>query len=400
MNDLSKLAIYYPHTVEGSLGSFRRVKEMTLELSAKSGQKICIYTPFEGTTITKEGLTFLPINGSSSELGFFYNLVKSAYYNPWISNTLLPKTLSHLGKISTIGLTKRFLKDRLEAIQAEHDVSLPLAVETGEALGLPVIADIHNITAEELVAKKCLRRGSQAFLNLQSVIGRCLARCELIVVVSDLMKKYVVDAYSLDEKRIIVVPPAGKQRAISSNHEKPNVVYAGTVSYREHVDLFIRSLKYVRHEKAQFYMTAKGEDLKSVLKLSGSLESGIKTFWLPDENALFNFLSRCSVGILTSSNDLARKMGTPIKLFDYMSAGLPVVSNDIGGWSSLIKNERIGLLTSDNPIELGRAISSLLGDPPLMEEMSRKEAILIRNKYNWQNAVLPLYEWYRKRGIL
>ncbi|MCQ5377044.1 MAG: glycosyltransferase [Candidatus Methanomethylicia archaeon] len=400
MVDSAQLAIYYPHTVEGSLGSFRRVKEITEELSVKSGQKIPIYTPFERATKTKEGLTFHPLSKFRGELDFFYDLIKSAYYNPLLSNALLPKILVSMSKFSSKEFVKQITKRQLRAIQAEHDVSLPIAIRVGQELDLPVIADIHNITAEELVAKRCLKRGSQSFANIQSIVGACLARCELVVVVSELMKDYVVNTYSLDKNKIIIVPPAGKPRSHNPYHGTLNVVYAGTVSYREHVDLFVRSTKYVNCESAQFYMTAKGEDLKKIVRLVKSLKTRINTFWLPNENDLFNFLSICSVGVLTSSNDLARKMGTPIKLFDYMTAGLPLVVNDIGAWSSLVKDEKIGLLTGDDPMELANAISSLLQDPLLLEEISKKELLLIRRNYNWTNAVRPLYEWYKKKGIL
>jgi glycosyltransferase involved in cell wall biosynthesis len=294
------------------------------------------------------------------------------------------------------------VKDPPAAIQAELDVSLPAAIKTGKSLGLPVVADIHNITAEELVANNTLKKQSPAFKQLQTMMGNYLAQCDLVVVVSDLMREYAIENYSLGKDSVIVVPPAGNiDVPKSKNRFDDRIVYAGTVSHRERVDLFIESIKNIHSEQQlSFYITARGEELEKILGLPLPLRSRIKPFWIPNESDFFIFLSSCSIGVLTSNNDLARKMGTPLKLFDYMSVGLPFVSNDIGGWCSLIRREGVGILTDNNPMEIGNAISSLIQDPAQREEISKKQLRLVREKYNWHNSVRPLFEWYRKNGIL
>jgi len=87
-------------------------------------------------------------------------------------------------------------------------------------------------------------------------------------------------------------------------------------------------------------------------------------------------------------------MGTPIKLLDYMSVGLPVVANNICGWSRIIKEEEIGILTDDDPVDFASAILRLLNDEDVRMRISCNALDAVRGKYNWDKSVEPLVRIY------
>jgi len=89
-------------------------------------------------------------------------------------------------------------------------------------------------------------------------------------------------------------------------------------------------------------------------------------------------------------------MGTPVKLFDYMSVGLPVVANDIGGWASLISEEKIGLTTGDDPRSFAEAIIELIMNREYAEECGRRGRRLVETKYNWDNSARIISDVYNK----
>jgi glycosyltransferase involved in cell wall biosynthesis len=176
----------------------------------------------------------------------------------------------------------------------------------------------------------------------------------------------------------------------------PKVVYSGLVSYREHVDLFVKSMPFIKRdvEGVEFYITDKGENLKKIKKLAKQLSVNPVYFWYPKKGDFVNFLTSCDVAVLPSSNDLARQMGTPVKLFDYMSAVLPVVANDSGGWTKMIETEKIGLLTEDNPESFAQGILKLLNDQTLSRRFTRNGLELIKEKMNWDSSVKLLVQSY------
>ncbi|RLG80543.1 MAG: hypothetical protein DRO40_11005, partial [Thermoprotei archaeon] len=104
----------------------------------------------------------------------------------------------------------------------------------------------------------------------------------------------------------------------------------------------------------------------------------------------FEFMKKCHVGILPSSRNKARILGPPVKLYDYLSVGLPVVANYIGGWSEVIKREKIGVTTDDDPESFAKGIYQLIQDKDLYYKYANNALRAIKEKYNWDKATEPL----------
>jgi glycosyltransferase involved in cell wall biosynthesis len=396
------IAVFFPHPITGSLGSFRRVEEIATSLCSRLKTKINIYTPYERKSrVLSESVTVSQIPGYFSTLGLenvSYRLSKYVYYNRALSRKLLIRSLGFSKSLLYENMVKLLSKDEVKAVQAEQDVSLPLALKLGEELDLPVVADLHNISAEELVAIGVLERNDKVYSDLQHQIGECLLGVDAVCVVSETMRDYVGSTYDVPSNRILLVPPGGRPRCetVTPGREGNKVVFSGTVSYREHVDLFVRSLPLVKESvsKAEFYATRKGEDLDRIMRLCRTLKIDMRWVWFSDEKDLFRFLCECAVGVLPSSSDRARVMGTPIKLFDYMSVGLPVVANRVDGWSELIEHENVGILTRDEPKDFAQGILGLLQDEDLRAKCANNALEAVREKYNWDRLVEPLAKLY------
>ena len=176
------------------------------------------------------------------------------------------------------------------------------------------------------------------------------------------------------------------------------VVYAGIVSYRKHVDLFVKSIPYVKGMKSDvaFYITKKGDLLKPIQILAKSLHSDPTYFWFSDFEETLHFLTSCHLGVLPSTTDTSARISMPSKFFDYLSVGLPVVANDVGGWTDIIKDNNLGKVTSDSPKAFASGIPELLNDPDERADCARRGMELIKNKYNWDTSASLLLQQYKK----
>jgi len=388
------------HPFSGSLGSTVRVKELAIGLS-KLGVEVYILTPYERDHTIKANVYVKSMSKMLPRLGLslpLYRLSRYAYYNGFFVRHVLcnERLFTRVSQASAQLVAQILEKFEIDIIQAEQDAAVLPSLKAAKDLDIPVVADLHNILSEELVSAGVIKRKSREFRDLQMLIEKMLSQVDLSIVVSEKMQSYVASNYNLSN--VVVVPPGGRPRIQNLEERMPpfKVVYSGLVSYREHVDLFVRSMKYISRKfpSTNYFITNKGENMKNIKRLAVRLGVRPNYFWYPSEDGFYKFLASCHVGVVPSSKDLARKMGTPVKLFDYMSVGLPVVANAIGAWANLIKNEKIGILTNDNPESFALGISKLLNNPALLREYGDRSLKLVKTKFNWDNSAKILLESY------
>ncbi|HYQ82917.1 MAG TPA: glycosyltransferase family 4 protein, partial [Rubrobacter sp.] len=95
---------------------------------------------------------------------------------------------------------------------------------------------------------------------------------------------------------------------------------------------------------------------------------------------------------------------SPLKLFEYLACGAPVVAASLGQIAEVIRHGETGLLYP--PGELDALVAScarLLEDPDLRRRMGRAAAKEIRDRYTWDHNAARVIDLARsliaERGI-
>ena len=106
-------------------------------------------------------------------------------------------------------------------------------------------------------------------------------------------------------------------------------------------------------------------------------------------------LSRARIGILMFQPVANHTESLPTKLFEYMSAGIPVIASDFPLWKGIINSAGCGLVVDpSNPRAIAEAASWLFQHPDEAEQMGRRGAAAIEARYTWaaeQTKLLALY---------
>lgn len=85
----------------------------------------------------------------------------------------------------------------------------------------------------------------------------------------------------------------------------------------------------------------------------------------------------------------------PIKMFEFMAAGLPVVASNFPLWREIIEGNKCGLSVDPQNAEAVRnACMELLNNPENAQVMGRNGKKAVDAKYNWTNEEKKLLELY------
>lgn len=103
-----------------------------------------------------------------------------------------------------------------------------------------------------------------------------------------------------------------------------------------------------------------------------------------------------SVGVVTFLPGPNHNDSQPNKMFEYMSAGLPLLASNFPLWRQIVEGSQCGMCTDpSSPRDIASAITNLLADERMCRDMGDAGAKAVRAKFNWENEsakLLNLYE--------
>ncbi len=187
------------------------------------------------------------------------------------------------------------------------------------------------------------------------------------------------------------------RRRLGIADEDVVVAFVGNLALWQGVDMLIESA---------FQLLSKGEKLKLLIVGEGVLKSFLMkkvldsrylrefifTGMIKYENIpfLINITDICVAPFISERN---RKTGvSPLKVFEYMACGKPVVASRIEGLE-FIEEEGAGCLVElGDVIGLGKALEDLLRNTNKRIEMGRRGLEIAREKFSWDSRAVEISE--------
>ena len=116
-----------------------------------------------------------------------------------------------------------------------------------------------------------------------------------------------------------------------------------------------------------------------------------------DRAGVREVLSRSMAGLVTFHPLPNHIDAQPNKMFEYMSAGIPVIASDFPLWREIIAGNECGLLV--DPLDssaIAKAIDFLVENPNEARRMGENGRRAVEQKYNWANEEKKLLRFYEQ----
>jgi len=116
-----------------------------------------------------------------------------------------------------------------------------------------------------------------------------------------------------------------------------------------------------------------------------------------DRMALAEMISGCRLGLILLHPAPNHYNAYPNKLFEYMSAGLPVLASDFPLWRDIVLGSGCGRLVDPvDPKAIAREIDWFIRHPKESAEMGERGREAISERFNWKNEEGKLLEFYHR----
>jgi glycosyltransferase involved in cell wall biosynthesis len=86
--------------------------------------------------------------------------------------------------------------------------------------------------------------------------------------------------------------------------------------------------------------------------------------------------------------------GSPMKLFEYMAFGRPVVASNVGQLAEIVSNGVNGFLCENDPADLRRALLEAAAQRERLPEMGRVARRAVEERYNWSEVARRTIEMF------
>jgi glycosyltransferase involved in cell wall biosynthesis len=280
-----------------------------------------------------------------------------------------------------------------------HDPELIPAGLLLRLLGRKVIYDVHENLPGTFSYKKYIPRWLKKPLSASVAAFEYVSSCFFSAVVTatpQLARRF------LPLRRVAVIHnyPIIEEFATSAQQRKPGkyFVYLGMTIMEE------RGGKEL--VEAIGLLPA---DLSARLVLVGALESAefrdllqalpgwkrTDAIGLVERARAADILSQAIAGLITLHPHPNFMNAFPVKLFEYMAAGVPVIASDFLACRAIVEEARCGLFVNPrNAKEIADAMYYLLAHPEETEAMGERGREAVLRRFNWtkeQEILLELY---------
>lgn len=325
-------------------------------LLAGAGYDVRIFAQAPLPTVAPTPVTVLPGPGADWRVRFGMVFRQAPA-------TILPASAGPLYWASATRLAARreLLRYRPDLVIANDWRALPVALAAKRACGARIIYDSHEFAPEEF--SDSWRWRTLAQRHVMEIERHHIGTADAVMTVSDGIAEALMQRYRLRQRPIVISnTPAWQKTAFRPTAEPVTVLYHGAVVPRRGLETLIESLPlWPAGFRLVIRGPAQGGFDQHLRSLAGHLGERIAFEPAVPPDQLVATAAQADIGIFLLANSTTHaRFALPNKIFEYMQAGLMVISSDLPEIRRLVEAAQCGLLLDgDTPAAIAACLAQL-----------------------------------------
>ena len=279
-------------------------------------------------------------------------------------------------------------------------------------LGIPLVLEVNADLLEQRKYKGVPERGLRRQFAIWAT-RMTFKSAAKIICVSDGLRDHLRSTWNVKENKLIVLPCAADVQSFGANHNfelirrslgltaEPVVIWVGGFYPWHDLDLLINSFAQVLQKlpNARLILVGDGKTRPMVERkvLDEGLGHAVIMTGAIAHHRVPEILSIADLAVVPSAPVIASRGGTgaPLKLFEYMAAGKPIVATAIDQTTEVIRDGHTGILVNAGSVsDFADAILTLLCDSAERSRLGQNARQQAIEQYSWEQYSRRLEEIY------
>ena len=285
-------------------------------------------------------------------------------------------------------------------------VAAPIAEEK-KRQGFKVVCEVNGVDSIELKYHYPALRANPLLIEKLRAQERLAFETADVIITPSLVTKRYIAHQGVGEEKVTVIPN-GVDAALfhasplTTHHSPLTVLYLGTLAPWQGVDFLLDALKLVIAQKPmrlQILGVGRREWRKALEKRVRKLGLTEHVEFLPpipheQVPALIHAANICVAPLAPTERNIVQGC-CPVKIFEYMACGKPIVAANLPVVREILTHEDDALLYKvHKPSRLAERLLRLAEDGELRQRLSENALRKAREQFSWQRAQEGLLRVY------
>lgn len=280
-----------------------------------------------------------------------------------------------------------------DALHAEDMWCGYMCLLVKKKINKPYVLDLHDSHVTASSAWGAPVRKVQYYRTIES---KAVRGAKFVTAVSKHARDYLAGSYGKPENEIFVAPNGTQLQAAKACFQRPfKIIYLGGLESIYSPFDFIRTAEALHDNRYKFYILGNGSLRNELIDYINRNSLDVTYLGFKNREKALQILCQMQAGIYTVRDHIANRIAAPLKVLDYATCGLPVISPRINETSSLVQKYDCGIVVQRNdPAEFAKAIKEL-DRKDIWEKKSNNAKRMVQKEFTWERTLQPLLTIYK-----